>query len=214
MDKILDERLEDIVNLIPRLSWEIMDEAQKDELMEGVILPRYKAVTKDGTKLGPTTWAAMLGTTAQAIRDRVYRLNQAKKPGARNVAESRAKQKDLATARRVIANPETAKAFIESMPIETKIEVAKAVTATPASPPISKKREKKTKAAIAPLRRTVNDFAAVMGTVSLIDRATDEINEAVGRDGLGAEALGQVGEAIDRLVAAYQFAKEMGGVTT
>jgi hypothetical protein len=70
----------DVAALIPRYSWEIMDEQQKDDLMAKVVLPRYMETTSDGVQLGPKAWAKLLGTTASAITNRVYRLNQAESP--------------------------------------------------------------------------------------------------------------------------------------
>ncbi len=82
----------------------------------------------------------------------------------------------------------------------------------PLSPAETRERQQGSEAAIAPLDRAVNSFAASVGTVSLIDRATNEINEAVSRNGLNADALLAIEQAIERLVAAVSFAKTMGGV--
>jgi len=70
----LRETLADVEHLIPRYSWEIMDEQQKDDLMKKVILPRYMKTTMDGVQLGPTVWSEMLGATMSAIESRVRRL--------------------------------------------------------------------------------------------------------------------------------------------
>lgn len=70
----INETLADVAALIPRYSWEIMDEEQRDDLMEKVVLPRYMKHTADGVQLGPTAWADMVGATAEAVRNRVKRL--------------------------------------------------------------------------------------------------------------------------------------------
>lgn len=70
----LSETFADVAALIPRYSWEIMDEEQRDDLMAKVVLPRYMQTTADGVQLGPTAWADMVGATAGAIRMRVDRL--------------------------------------------------------------------------------------------------------------------------------------------
>jgi hypothetical protein len=80
---VLQETFADVAALIPRYSWEIMDEEQKDRLMEKIVVPRYMETTADGVQLGPKTWAELLDTTAAAITNRVYRLNQAKSTVAR-----------------------------------------------------------------------------------------------------------------------------------
>jgi hypothetical protein len=59
-----------------------MDKSQRDDLMERVVLPRYKAVTSDGTKLGPTWWAEQLGTTLSTIEQRVRRLRDKASSGS------------------------------------------------------------------------------------------------------------------------------------
>ena len=64
---------------------------------------------------------------------------------------------------------------------------------------------------MAPLKRTMNDLVVGLGTVTLIDRATAEINEAVANDGLGPDAIRQIEEAIERLNGALDFARSMAG---
>ena len=216
-NEILPERLEQVINLIPLYSWSLMTEEQRDELMAGVVLPRYMKTTSDGTKLTPSTWGAILGASADSIRKRVERLKASRKPanGLRTSDVSDVVRKDdLARAKRVASDAETRAAFIESLPLETRVEVAKDLAASTKSAPVSAKREKDSKAANAPLNRAVNSFAAQVGTVALIDRATGEINDAVAGDGLEDSALEQIEAAVERLLAAVEFAKAMrGGVT-
>jgi hypothetical protein len=101
--------------------------------------------------------------------------------------------------------------FVESLPPETKVAVAKALAQTPASAPVSPDRGKKAKAAVAPLKRTMNSVVAQLSTVSLIDQATAEINAAVSNEGLNPDAFRQIEEAVERLIAALDFAKSMAG---
>lgn len=75
----LSETFSEVAALIPRYSWEVMDEQQKDWLMEQVVLPRYMETTADGVQLGPTVWADVLGASSGAIRKRVERLRSSRK---------------------------------------------------------------------------------------------------------------------------------------
>jgi len=215
--EILNERLEQVINLIPKYSWSLMDEEQKDELMSGIVLPRYMATTSDGTKLTPSIWGAILGTTAKAIEGRVRRLRQ---KASQNSTEARPpnsltenEQAGLRSAKSTLIRKEGAvEALVESLPMEAKKKVAKALMASTKSTPVSGQRQRDAEAANAPLKRAVNSFTAQVGTVSLIDRATDEINKANASGGLEANALRSIEEAVERLVAAVEFAKAMGGV--
>jgi len=213
--EILHERLEQVINLIPKYSWSLMDEGQKDELMSGIVLPRYMATTSDGTKLTPSIWGAILGATAESIRQRVKRLKASQIPAdpARSNSLTENEQAGLRSAKSTLLRKDGAvEALVESLPLETKKEMAKALMASTQSTPVSGKRQKDSEAANAPLKRAVNSFSAQVGTVSLIDRATDEINKANASGGLEANALRSIEEAVERLVAAVEFAKAMGGV--
>jgi hypothetical protein len=83
----LKETLADVTALIPRYSWEIMDEAQRDDLMVKVVVPRWNKRTSDGVKLGPSTWAKILGGGADAIRMREHRLRKASEKRTRSEPE-------------------------------------------------------------------------------------------------------------------------------
>jgi hypothetical protein len=84
----LKETLADVTALIPRYSWEIMDEEQRDELMAKVVLPRYGKTTADGVKLGPTTWAQMFGAGSNVIANRVLRLRESEKRAAETITRT------------------------------------------------------------------------------------------------------------------------------
>ena len=178
-------------------------------------MPRYMATTSDGTKLGPTMWAGIVGTTKDAIESRHRRLKAAQVPAdpTASHALTEGEKSSLRGAKSaLVRKPEAAARLVASLGTDERLALASALHQQSTQTPISEKRKQESEAALAPLDRTVNSFAAMTGTVSLIDRATDEINEAVGRNGLGAEALTAIEEAIERLVAAVSFAKEMGGV--
>lgn len=213
--EVLHERLDQVINLIPQYSWSLMSEEQKDDLMSGIVLPRYMATTSDGTKLTPSVWGAILGASAGSIQKRVERLkkSQIQPDPAPTHALTEGEKSSLRGAKSALLRKDgAAEALVESLPLENRVELAKALAASTKSTPVSKKTEKDSKAANAPLNRAVNSFAAQVGTVSLINRATDEINTAVAGDGLEPSALQQIEAAVERLVAAVEFAKEMGGV--
>lgn len=132
----ITETLADVAALIPRYSWEIMDEEQRDELMANVVLPRYMQTTADGIELGPTAWAEMVGATAESIRGRVRRLQQSQKEanGERS-AVPEWKRRDQRDARRVLreATPEQAREIVESLPSEQKARFVDAAMADPAA---------------------------------------------------------------------------------
>jgi len=72
----LTETAAEVADLIPRFSWTIMDDDQRDDLMVNVVLPRYMAETADGVKLGPVWWANVLGASSGTIQKRVERLKR------------------------------------------------------------------------------------------------------------------------------------------
>lgn len=122
------ETLEEVVAMIPRYSWEIMDEEQKDDLMEKVVLPRYMKTTADGTKLTPTAWGRMVGATPKALESRVRRLKQSQKGDP--VSASRTNQAaSVRHARRVLKNApsEEIGLIVKGLPAEAKEKLAAAV---------------------------------------------------------------------------------------
>jgi len=75
----LKETAAQVAALIPRYSWELLDEEQKDTLLEKVILPRYMQRTHDGVTLNSGWWSEQVGASPAAIKSRVQRLqNKAK----------------------------------------------------------------------------------------------------------------------------------------
>jgi hypothetical protein len=76
MSDQLTETAAEIAELIPKYSWQIMDEEQRDDLMQKVVLPRYMKTTADGVQTGPTFWADLVGASVRAVESRVYRLRQ------------------------------------------------------------------------------------------------------------------------------------------
>ena len=70
----LHETAAQVAALIPRWSWQLMDDDQRDDLLQHVVLPRYMSTTSDGTKLTPTWWSEQVGASPAAIKNRVIRL--------------------------------------------------------------------------------------------------------------------------------------------
>jgi hypothetical protein len=71
---IVAETAADVAALIPRYSWELMDERQRDDLMVGIVLPRYRKTTSDGVRMGPKWWAGLVGATENSVQKRIERL--------------------------------------------------------------------------------------------------------------------------------------------
>lgn len=124
----LRETFADVSALIPRYSWEIMDEAQRDELMRNVVLPRYMCTTADGVQLGPTAWADMVGASAKSIESRVYRLRQSQKSDGDTPASTLSDQAAHRHARRVLrgADADTLAELIEDLPADRVEAIAQA----------------------------------------------------------------------------------------
>lgn len=76
---MIRETAAEVAALIPRYSWELMDEEQRDALMAQVVLPRYMKTTSDGIQMGPSWWADRVGATSAAIESRVRRLRSSEK---------------------------------------------------------------------------------------------------------------------------------------
>jgi hypothetical protein len=75
-----------------------------DDVISKVVLPRYMKVTRDGTKLGPTWWASVLGAeTAQTISERVRRLKT--RPGGQREASSTATPVEIRRAKSDLRKP-------------------------------------------------------------------------------------------------------------
>jgi len=72
--EVIAESAADVAALIPRYSWELMNEGQRDALMEGIVLPRYGKTTSDGVAMGPTWWGHLVRATPNAVQKRVHRL--------------------------------------------------------------------------------------------------------------------------------------------
>jgi hypothetical protein len=74
MTEYVAETYEEVREKLQAASWEIMDEEQRDEVMEKVVEPRWGKTTHDGIVLKGTAWAKLLGTTEATIRNRHARL--------------------------------------------------------------------------------------------------------------------------------------------
>lgn len=122
----LQETFADVAALIPRYSWEIMDEEQRDDLMGRVVLPRYMETTADGVQLGPTAWGEMVGATAHAIRGRVQRLQASQNSGDGERARTESQKSSVRHARTVLRNapPEEIAELLDTPEIRTKVNRA------------------------------------------------------------------------------------------
>lgn len=113
----LTETAAEIAALIPKYSWEIMDEEQRDDLMVNVVLPRYGKKTADGVNLGPSFWSEITGARAKAIESRVYRLRQSQKSDSeqpsRALSDSRVRH-----ARSALSDPDSRREVFSSLPSE------------------------------------------------------------------------------------------------
>lgn len=72
----LKESLADIEALAHRVTWELMDEAQRDEFMTKIVVPRWGKTTSDGVVLKGTAWANLIGTSEPTVRNRYLRLTR------------------------------------------------------------------------------------------------------------------------------------------
>lgn len=131
MSDSLNETLADVAALIPRYSWEIMDEEQRDDLMERIVLPRYMQTTVDGVQLGPKAWSEMIGATPDAVDGRVRRLKESQKRAAGEASATAPewKKRDDRLRRQVLR--EATAEDISALPPERKVLYAKAAMADP-----------------------------------------------------------------------------------
>lgn len=129
----LRETFADVAALIPRYSWEIMDEAQRDDLMASVVLPRYMKTTADGVQLGPTAWAEMVGASPAAVKNRIHRLQASQRTpesaGARAHWTQGAREQRNARAVLREADDETLAEIIAALPADKVEAVALAAHA-------------------------------------------------------------------------------------
>jgi hypothetical protein len=68
------ETYEEVREKLQTASWELMDEEQRDNLMEKVIVPRWGKVTHDGVVLNDAAWAQALGVNRKLINSRRRRI--------------------------------------------------------------------------------------------------------------------------------------------
>lgn len=130
----LNETAEQVAALIPRFSWMLMDEEQRDDLMENVVLPRYMQTTSDGTNLGPTWWAEALGASSGAVQKRIERLRKAQdsqesgttraEPNSR-AGRAAATLRDPEKAAAVLRDPEARRAVLKALDDEHETRARK-----------------------------------------------------------------------------------------
>lgn len=121
------ESLADIQALAHRVAWDLMDEAQRDDLMEKVVVPRWGDITSDGVVLKGTAWAKIIGTTVNVIEGRFYRLSRSEgeskplssgpttdqKGSIRSARSAMRKHPDLA--KQLVADPEIAELVADAL---------------------------------------------------------------------------------------------------
>ena len=122
----LKETAAEVAALIPRYSWELMDEEQRDTLMEKVVLPRHGEVTTDGVTLTYRWWGDAIGAHPEAVKSRILRL-RAKKAGAESASRaepnSRAGRaattlKDPDKAREILSDPNVRASVMKALDTE------------------------------------------------------------------------------------------------
>jgi hypothetical protein len=132
----LRESAAQVAALIPRFSWQVMDEDQRTELIEKVVVPRYNAVTSDGQRLGPSWWATTLGAHRKAIEARVSRFRRSEQvQAAAGQRPSVSAQQHIRSARSAIRkHPELVEEMVKDPEVRAAIEKATAPEPKPSKP--------------------------------------------------------------------------------
>lgn len=124
----LNETAEQVAALIPRFSWQLMDEEQRDDLMVNVVLPRHGEVTADGVTLTYAWWGDALGATKKAVEGRILRLRArmgSQGPSSRAEPNSRAGR-----AAATLRDPDKAAAVLEDPEVRAAVRKALDQTST------------------------------------------------------------------------------------
>jgi hypothetical protein len=223
----LNETLSDVAALIPRYSWEIMDEQQKDDLMEKVVLPRYMETTADGVQLGPKAWAEMVGASPAAVKNRVQRLqtSQQEKGATGARAPWTQGQREQRNARAVLRDAplEQVEQIIAALPKERQQAIGAAAgheymkarqeytererNLTPAD---KREREHAREEIARPVRQAVAGFSA-LGIIGHLEQATDELRELLADGSLTPKVARQIDRASDAWNTELKFALQMVG---
>lgn len=129
MSDRLTESLADIQSKLTRFTWEVMDEEQRDEVMNKVVLPRWGKTTRDGHMLKGTLWAEILGTTVRTIEARHHRLEQRLRRSegsseATRLAMSESQKQNIRGVKAVARDPEAAKKLVEDPEVRAALKEA------------------------------------------------------------------------------------------
>jgi hypothetical protein len=126
----LDWTYEQVLEEVGRVSWLLLDEEQRDDLMTKVVVPQWGKVTLDGVTLKGTKWAEILGTTESTIKNRYQRLCRSKDlsegagSGSAAVPTPR-QQKDIREARSAIRKyPELAAELLKDPEVKRAVRSA------------------------------------------------------------------------------------------
>jgi hypothetical protein len=181
MTEYVAETYEEVRELLQTVSWEIMDEEQRDDVMRKVVVPRWGATTADGVELKGTAWARMLGTTEPTVRKRVVRIraaDQGKPAQADEPTESQKSQIRGAKAA-LRQHPELAKQLLGDPDVTDAVE--QAVASDPAATARVNQKAAEQRPAPrqpAPERSSMSaaaSAAALEAAAAQLRRATDEV---------------------------------------
>lgn len=126
------ESAAEVAALIPRYQWELMDEGQRDDLIEQIVLPRYMKTTSDGVQMGPKWWGDLVGASQPAVKNRIQRLQKGEKPGDDAGSTSAMTENDQARLRGAKSilrrHPEAASKLVEGLPEAQRLALAQEAT--------------------------------------------------------------------------------------
>lgn len=140
MSDSIKETAAEVAALIPRFSWELMDEEQRDALMENVVLPRYMKTTADDVQMGPKFWAGLVGATPEAVKQRIYRLEASQKAGeGEGTGAAWKARRERAVKQMARENPALIAEAIVNAPKEAQAELADNIVKSESAEPSLKR---------------------------------------------------------------------------
>lgn len=170
------ETLAQVKELLQIQSWNLMDEDQRDALMQNVIVPRWGMTTADGHELKGTLWGKLTGATAKAIENRYYRLTapgqtasdqgECNGPGALTENQKNAVRK----AKQVLSDPVLSEHVVETLAADPALE-AKVYKAA------NQKREQAHNERLSEMKKSMPESAAILRGAALT-RAVYELGKA------------------------------------
>lgn len=191
MSERLTETAAEVAAEIPRYSWELMDEDQRDDLMKKVVLPRHGKVTSDGVTLTYNWWADTLGTTYSTVEQRIKRLRAKKSDngGSSQAKPTRSQKSQIRGARWAIReHPELAGEVLMDPEVREAVTDHIASDSSLTSEVVSKRQKQVPKPAPEPKQQ--RDYNG------LIDRAINDIMVALAAERGGEFELSQRNRAL------------------